>query len=136
MSIFVVTPNSFSKSLKTSGSSYSAQWKKFSLSSTSPPPEGLAPPPGAGLSSPQAASSTLLENTATAEPARKCRRVIRSAVAREASTFTPSNSSAIRSPLSLGSGGGRVREDHVRLPCIEHVDEIGFPRAPDVAPDL
>ena len=46
MSIFVVAPNSFSKSLKTSGSSYSAQWKKFSRSSISPPAEGVPPPPG------------------------------------------------------------------------------------------
>ena len=111
MSIFVVTPNSFSKSLKTSGSSYSAQWKKLSLSSISPPAEGLPPPPGSGLSSPQAASSTLLENTATAEPARKCRLVIRSTVAREARTFTPSNSSVIGSPypsVPVAAGSART----------------------------
>src|SRR5688572_6439882 len=137
MSIFVVAPNSFSKSLKTAGSSYSAQWKKFSRSSTSPPAEGLPPPPpGSGVSSPQAASRTPLENIATAEPARKCRRVIRSTVARDARTFTPSNSSVIRCLLSVGSGRGRVREDHRRLLRVEHVDQVGLPRAPDVPAHL
>ncbi len=128
-----------SKSLNTSGSSYSAQWKKFSWSSISPPAAGTAVAARRRrVSSPQAASSTLPENTATAEPAMKCRRVIRCAVARDARIFTPSNSSAIRVPLSSSfcSGRGRIRQDHRRLSGVEHVHELLVPPAPDVAAHL
>src|SRR2546423_10502340 len=145
MSIFVAGPSWSVNFLKSFGSSYAAQWKKFSVSSSGPfvaVALGAPPVPVVLLVLPHAARKMLPPNAATTDPDRNARRDKRLAASGGARMFTGSRCGVMPSPFSLllGRRGrglcGRVDQDELCLLRAEHVRVRRVPRAPHLRPHL
>src|SRR6266480_6194050 len=150
VSIEVVGPSSWVNLLKSFGSSYAAQWRKFSLFSRTgdpadvdPPAAGEAPP----LLLPHADSKMPPETAATTDPPMNARRLMRWAAPTEARIFKPSSDSLISPscfswrPHALSDDRGRfvarrIGEHDLGLLRPEHMGVIRLPRAPHSPTDV